>query len=228
MTPFITYIALAAAVSAAPMADPDSTAAARPDSLKISTVMLRDVEIVADNVRAITDGIAATPTKRERRAATGTGGEGLLKRMQPPMLSIDPVTNKVKMDTGEDVTYFINGVQASGSEIATMRTRDVQRVEILRQPTDPIYHGVVAAINFVVAEPAYGGYVTAYGQQRFGADYMGRYSLYGRYTHGAHTLQMIGGFDPAMICRYHGRDYSLEALNFVSTDICADQIRSDK
>ncbi len=200
MTTLIT-LALAAAISAAMPVDPDSTTTVLSDSLKVSTVMLRDVEIVADNVRSIPDGIAAVPTQRQRRAATGTGGEGLLKHMQPPMLVIDPKRKNITMDTGEEVAYFINGVEASGSDIADLRTRNVQRVDILRHPSDPKYHGVAAAVNFVVKEPDYGGYVTAAAQQRFGADNMGRYYLYGRYVHGAHTLQARAEFTPV---NHHG------------------------
>ncbi|MCM1076693.1 MAG: hypothetical protein NC411_04960 [Bacteroides sp.] len=162
------------------------------DTLSLSHIDLEGVIVTARNYTVLSDGISVVPTSRERN--TSTSGFQLIERMQVPILVINPVDNKINLNTGEEVTYFINGVLSTLTEVKAIVPKDIKRIEILRRPLDPKYEGVPAVINFIVRNSTYGGYVTADANQSF--TYLtGDYSIYSRYSTNHWSLQAIGGIN---------------------------------
>lgn len=155
----------------------------------ISDIELSGVTVTASNIKTIDHGLSAIPTARERKVSVD--GYGLLVNMHIPILKIDQITRSVKLNTGEEVRYFVNGVPASFKEVVGMRSKDVVRVEVLRRPTDPVYAGAAAVVNFVVKEYKYGGYTTLSADQKFFRS-EGNYSVYTKYKSDKWTYQLFG------------------------------------
>ncbi|MCM1138106.1 MAG: hypothetical protein NC453_05950 [Muribaculum sp.] len=162
------------------------------DTLSLSHFNLGEVIVTARNYAVLSDGISVIPTSREKNSSTS--GYSLIERMQIPILVINPIENKITLNTGEEVTYFINGVQSTITEVKSIVPKEIKRVEILRRPIDPKYEGASAVINFIVHNSTYGGYVTADANQSF--PYLtGDYSVYSKYSTSRWTIQAIGGIN---------------------------------
>lgn len=162
------------------------------DTLSLSHFNLGEVVVTARNYTVLSDGISVVPTSREK--SSSTSGYSLIERMQIPILVINPIENKITLNTGEEVTYFINGVQSTLTEVKAIVPKGIKRVEILRRPIDPKYEGASAVINFIVHNSTYGGYVTADANQSF--PYLtGDYSVYSKYSTSRWTIQAIGGIN---------------------------------
>lgn len=122
-------------------------------------------ELVVKDKRAIVenDKVVFIPNKKEKKLSNSP--ETLLKSMHLPMLLFKG--ESVTTLTGETVSYFINGVPMSATDLATFWPSEVAKVEYIPNPTDPRYEGVKIAINFVKKQYEVGGITRINGFQRF-------------------------------------------------------------
>ena len=156
------------------------------------TVATELKEVVVKSERAWVEGekVVFIPTKREKNLSNSP--ESLLRKMNLPVLTIE--NNQVKGLNGKDVVYFINGVRAESTDIATFWPKQAKRVEYMENPTDPRYEGCSTVVNFVMTEYEAGGVTRLEADQSFPND--GSYSaanklVYHKMTYG---VMFDGGY----------------------------------
>ena len=137
---------------------------ARAETAAADTVSTELKEVVVKSDRAWIEGekVVFIPTKREKNLSNSP--ESLLEKMNLPVLTI--INNRVMGLNGKDVVYFINGVRAESTDIATFWPKQAKRVEYMENPTDPRYEGCAAVVNFVMTEYEVGGVTRFEAMQR--------------------------------------------------------------
>ncbi len=155
---------------------------------------LKEVVVEAQMSMPIEDGQAYIPKSRLKKASMNTFQ--LLAAMHIPMLKVDIMNGSVTTNTEQKVEYFLNGLEASDAEIANLRPKDIQRIEVLHNPVNPVYHGKEYVLNIIAKEYEYGGYTTLNGSQKVIAN-DGDYSVYSKFVKGRSTWQLTGsgGYD---------------------------------
>lgn len=98
----------------------------------------------------------------------------------------------MSFQTGESVTYFVNGIEASTEEVQKILPMEVRRIEILRRPMDPKFEGAKGVINFIVKRREDGGYVSAEANPSFIYD-KANYSLFATYSKARWNYTALGG-----------------------------------
>lgn len=132
------------------------TAYAQNQADTIKTQELNEVVVQADRMYMTVNKVSYSPTKQQRNASAN--GTMLLQQLAIPQLTVDALAGTVTMNTGKPVSFFIDGVPASNTDIADMNTRDVIRVEILDHPTDPKFRNSAHVVNYIMQKYEYGGY----------------------------------------------------------------------
>lgn len=94
------------------------------------------------------------PTSKEKKSATGAFD--LLKRLAIPQILFSK-SGKITTVSGEEVSIFINHMEASEGELEGMRTTDVRKIEFFHTSDDPRFLGKRNIVNFIIQEYAYGG-----------------------------------------------------------------------
>lgn len=105
------------------------------------------------------------PSRVEKRSASG--GIELLSQMAIPQISVNTFDGSVETASRKSVAIYIDGEPASVSELNSMRTEDVRRVEYLVYPTDARFQHEPYVVNFVMAHYEYGGYAKLGARERF-------------------------------------------------------------
>ena len=126
------------------------------DTTALPTYNLDEVVIVASRETRLKDGIAYTPDKNQKKFATD--GVSLLARMMIPSLNVNFMNNSVQTTSGEEVSYFINGLPATAEDVAVIAPTDVDKVEVLEKPSDAKFLGAKNVINYIVTKYLWGGY----------------------------------------------------------------------
>ena len=133
------------------------------DSLR--THVLKEVTVVSENHKAITDGVEYIPTPEERRRSADP--YTLLSRMMMSGLKVDVMDKTIKTVYREDVHVFIDGAEAKDWELKSIRPKEVACVRFLQSPSDPRYKGYTSVVDFILRKYDYGGYVALEGMQNF-------------------------------------------------------------
>lgn len=128
--------------------------------MKEQAVSLGAVTVEANNAHLYSDKSVYVPTSTQKNASQT--GNDLLAHMAIPQLDVISDGN-VKTNTGKAIAVFIDYIPASETDLKTMRTTDVKRVEYYELPSDPRLQGNQYAINFIMQQYEYGGYVKGFG-----------------------------------------------------------------
>ncbi len=201
----LTFVLLSSAKLFA--SNPDSTSVMAADTVRA----LDEVVVSAKNIRIIKNGISVVPTAREKSSALG--GEDLLRRMMIPTLREfeGAFTNSLN----EPVTFFIDSIPATADQVAALRGRDVKRVEVLENPSDPRFNGARAVVNYLTVKWEYGGYTNISASQTFVRP-EGAYNLFSKFTKGRSMFDFNGS---GRWYNYPGDDtWSTERLRFPLKD----------
>lgn len=155
-------------INAAYRSDQDSVPSQPKDEVKVendSAKVTQLEELVVKSERTWFEGdkLVCVPSKREKNVSNSP--ETLIQSMAIPMLKVN--NGKVSDVQGNDVVYYINGVKATVSDIASFWPKDALRVEYMRNPADPKYEGAPAVVNFVMHEYETGGVTKLWGYQSY-------------------------------------------------------------
>ncbi len=162
---------------------------AESDSIEYS-IKLKEVAVEAQMSMAIEDGQAYIPKKRLKDASFNTFQ--LLSAMHIPMVKVDLVNGKISTDTEQTYTFYLNGLEASQVEIINLRPKDILRVEVLKNPVNPQFHGDENVINIIAKEYHFGGYTTINLADKFIVN-EGNGDVYSKLVTGKSTWQFTGG-----------------------------------
>lgn len=122
----------------------------------INSHELNTVVVEADRMYMTVKKVSYSPTRQQRNASAN--GTMLLQQLAIPQLTVNALAGSVTTNTGEAVSFFIDGVPATDSDVADMNTRDVIRVEVLDYPTDPKFRNSPHVVNYIMHKYEYGGY----------------------------------------------------------------------
>ena len=137
------------------------------DTFSVGTIVMDEqalslsaVTVEGDNAKLYADKSVYVPTVKQKNASQT--GNDLLAHMAIPQ--IDAISGEnITTNTGKPIAIFIDFVPASENDLKAMRITDVKRVEYYAQPSDPRLQGNQYAINFIMQQYEYGGYVKGLG-----------------------------------------------------------------
>lgn len=134
----------------------------RKDSVPNDTIAHGLLEVTVEGERVIRKPGSAEyfPTTKEKNASADA--IALLKRMHIPDLLMLP--SGITSASGLPVSYFVNGVPATGDDLEGMFMKNVKSVVCLENPSDAKYLGKPYVVDFIVQEYEYGGYTKLYGK----------------------------------------------------------------
>ena len=128
------------------------------------------------------------PTSKEKKSATGAFD--LLKRLAIPQILFSK-SGKITTVSGEEVSIFINHMEASEGELEGMRTTDVRKIEFFHTSDDPRFLGKRNVVNFIIQEYAYGGYTKLSANDNFLTGLSNKESAYSKFAYRRMTYDLF-------------------------------------
>ncbi|MBD5279874.1 MAG: hypothetical protein HDS35_04960 [Bacteroides sp.] len=128
-------------------------------------IQLKTVTVEGETAYLLSDKSIYRPTQRQKMAAANA--IDLLLLMAIPQVDVNPFSKSVKIPGGGDVAVFIDYLEATSQDLASMLTKDVKRVEFIAFPTDPRFKGANYVLNFVMQKYEWGGYTRIEADQWF-------------------------------------------------------------
>jgi len=165
-----------------------------------SANVLHEVVVQAEEAVRVDGHLTIRPTSDQKRLSAN--GYSLLDNLMIPGLQIDYRTGAVTA-MGFRATLYINGVEADPRSVMNIRPKDIVKIEYIDSPSGK-YAKDQLAINYVVKQYTYGGYVDADALQTIGYGH-GDYNVASSVSHGPYTYSLFAG----------GRYYN---VNNISTD----------
>ena len=151
---------------------------------------LQEVVVLAPNMERMDNYILVLPDANQRRHS-GNAYE-LLRNCFIPSVVVDMQTGNVEA-MGAKSTLYLNGQPCDVRDLMMLRPRDIEKIEYHDIPAGK-YSNDRTAINFVVKQYRYGGYVLAKAQQTIGFE-RGIYDLATTINHGHNTYSIFAGLD---------------------------------
>ena len=151
---------------------------------------LQDVVVLAPNMERMDNYILVLPDANQRRHS-GNAYE-LLRNCFIPGVMVDMQTGNVEA-IGAKSTLYLNGQPCDVRDLMMLRPQDIEKIEYYDIPSGK-YSNDRTAINFVVKQYRYGGYVLAKAQQTIGFE-RGIYDLATTINHGHNTYSIFAGLD---------------------------------
>lgn len=160
-----------------------------PDSIACEQ-SLQEVVVLAPNMERMDNYILVLPDASQRRHS-GNAYE-LLRNCFIPGVMVDMQTGNVEA-MGAKSTLYMNGQPCDVRDLMMLRPRDIEKIEYHDIP-DGKYSNDRTAINFLVKQYRYGGYVLAKAQQTIGFE-RGIDDLATTINHGRNTYSVFAGLD---------------------------------
>ena len=160
-----------------------------PDSVK--TRELDEVVVEAQMQRTSSTSTTYIPTSKQKNASQNA--VDLLRQMAIPQIQINPVSEAVTDNAGDEVAIFINYLEASKEEMEGLRTPDVKKVEYIEFPTDPRFRGAQRVINVIVQHYAYGGYTKLTTNENFLVGFSSRNNIFSKFSYKKMTYDLYVG-----------------------------------
>lgn len=155
------------------------------DSTENKTTVLEEV-VVEGRTRIITnEGMSIIPNKEDKKFSYDA--YSLLYRLQIPYLNVNGESATTK--TGDEVKFYIDYKPASSSDVLSLRTKDVLRVEYMEHPSDPRFGGSSNVVNFIMQQYEWGGYTSLMASQNFTMP-RGTYNIASKFKTGGTTIDL--------------------------------------
>ena len=148
--------------------------------MPVNSILLKQVKVEGQSQRVIDRGVEYTPSNRAKKAAIDA--TNLLMLMNIPQLDINPGSTSVKTYTGNNVSLFIDYVEATSADLQGLRPEDVSRVEVLQYPEDPRFKGAANVVNFIMRRYEWGGYTKLNAQGSTLSNDYGQALLYSKFV----------------------------------------------
>lgn len=173
--------------------------AVRPDSMSCDTIeysispqLLNEIVVTAAPVITKADRKIIRPDKRTLGIAAD--GVDLLRKLQLPGVTVNPMTGEIVLTGGGSVMLCINGVEATSAQISAIRPEDILRIEYHDSP-GVRYTGAGAVIDYITSRHTSGATLAV---DAFGAFAAGRYAsidhLSGQYNRGSSVWNVNVGY----------------------------------
>lgn len=137
----------------------DSEVATMNDSVRVT--QLEELVVKSQSRWFEADKLVCIPTKQEKNLSNTPAD--LIGQLKIPGFRV--AGNAVTDAGGNEVQFFINGVEANNIDIAAFRSKDVLRIEYMLNPDDPRFHGARSVVNIIMREYEIGGVTKISGNQ---------------------------------------------------------------
>lgn len=158
----------------------------------ISTRLLEEIVVTASPVINKNDRKIIRPDREMSR--TSADGIDLLRRLQLPRITVNPMTNTISVSGGGNVILCINGVESTESQIAAIRPQDIEKIEYHDNP-GLRYAGAAVVIDYITCRHDTGGNLSF---DSFGAYAKGRWAtidhISGQYNNGRSVWSTNAGY----------------------------------
>ena len=158
----------------------------------VSQLLLNEVVVTASPVVNKSDRRIIRLDEETRRISTDA--VDLLRRLNLPRITINPLTNAISVSGGGEVIICIDGVESTAAQIAAVRPQDIVRVEYHDNP-GVRYAGAEAVIDYITVRHRDGGNLSF---DTFGAFERGRWAmidhLTGQYNRGRSVWSVSAGY----------------------------------
>lgn len=151
-------------------------------------ISLDEVIISASNITRVNDHLIIYPNEQQRKHTNN--GYGVLKNLMIPGLIINNQSGYVEA-MGMQASLYINGQECDAREVRMIRPRDIEKIEYYDAPTGK-YAKDQVAINFILKQYKYGGYLQIEGLQTIGHTF-GDYNIASSVNKGNTTYSLFAG-----------------------------------
>ena len=119
-----------------------------------AAVSLDGVTVSASNKRSRSDRKLIFPSDRQVKASTN--GMDLLQQLMLPKITVNPMSNEIKVPGNGEVQLRINGVKVELDEIKALLPTDIIRIEFHDNP-GLRYRNAEVVLDYIVRRPETGG-----------------------------------------------------------------------
>ena len=151
---------------------------------------LDEVTVMADRVVKSKYGLMIYPRKDDLKFATS--GQDVLYNIMIPGINVNRQSKNIT-HMGEEVAVYINGRQASYSEVQNIPTQSIERVEYIDVPYG-VYVNDNIAINIITKKEPGSLYLAIDGIQNL-TYHEGAYNAMAQHTRNNLTFQIFGGYE---------------------------------
>lgn len=136
----------------------------------IPSMLLDEIVVTAATTINKNDRKVIRPNKETIN--TSSDGIDLLRKLQLPRITVNPLTEEISAAGGGNIVLCINGVESTSAQIASVRPQDIIRIEYHDNP-GVRYAGAIAVIDYIISRHDTGGNMSL---DAFGAFASGRYA----------------------------------------------------
>lgn len=119
-----------------------------------AAVSLDGVTVSASNTSSRSDRKLIFPSDRQVKASTN--GKDLLQQLMLPKITVNPMSNEIKVPGNGEVQLRINGVKVELDEIKALLPADIIRIEFHDNP-GLRYRNAEVVLDYIVRRPETGG-----------------------------------------------------------------------
>lgn len=167
------------------------TTLSQADSLSnAKEICLEEVVVLASNMKRMDDHILVLPAAEQRKHATNA--LEVLRNCHLPGVDVN-MSNGTVMAMGSAATLYMNGQECDMRDLAMLRPMDIEKIEYHDAPQGK-YSKDRVAVNFVVKQYRYGGYVQAKLSQDIGRK-KGASDVAASINHKSDTYSFFAGAD---------------------------------
>lgn len=156
---------------------------------------LQEVVVLAPTMERMKDYILVRLDANQRKHANNA--YELLYNCFIPGVKVNAQSGSVEA-MGSQTSLYINGQPCDSRDLLMLRSRDIEKIEYHDVPNGK-YANTRTAINFVMKQYRYGGYVLAKAQQTIGYN-QGVYDVATTLDHGRDTYSFFAGISYSDIC----------------------------
>ena len=115
--------------------------------LEESTVVLKEVEIVSDRVKAKSESDRTVFYMTKKMLDATSTGMDVLKLI--PGIQVDLMQN-ISLEGSSNIQFFVNGKERDGSFISQLDPKQIDRVEVINKPSSNLDGNSSGAINIIL------------------------------------------------------------------------------
>ncbi len=122
-------------------------------SIDLKEILMEDAAVSLDGV---TVSASNTSSRSDRQVKASTNGMDLLQQLMLPKITVNPMSNEIKVPGNGEVQLRINGVKVELDEIKALLPTDIIRIEFHDNP-GLRYRNAEVVLDYIVRRPETGG-----------------------------------------------------------------------
>ena len=155
---------------------------------------LKEVIITRQNMKRMDNYVLIYPDNKQKKHSVNA--IELLSNCFIPGINVDTQNGSIEA-LGAKSSIYMNGQPCETKDLLMLRPKDIEKIEYYDVPSGK-YSNDRTAINFVVKQYRYGGYILAKAQQMIGYTH-GDYDLSSTINHGKNTFSAFTGINYSKI-----------------------------